>query len=86
MASDYSVGMEIRDYRAAVLRAREHFKRFPGIYRVLLFEAEAVSFDEEKGVWVVVCSFLPGYGATWRVYYEATVSTEGSILRVRRLK
>ena len=75
------------DGGVASQRAKDYFVAIHGVFAVFAFEAENVSHDKGRGVWVVRCSFKPNLNVAIRHSYELEVSAvDGTIVEVRRLE
>ena len=74
------------DGREASLRARKYFEEVHGQLSVIAFTIEEVEYNENEGVWRILCSFYPHINAQSRVRYEVKLDgKEGKVLSIKQL-
>ncbi|MEM2971767.1 MAG: hypothetical protein QW270_05020 [Candidatus Bathyarchaeia archaeon] len=78
---------DILDGREASLRVKKYFEEVHGVFRVVAFDVEDVSYDENEQAWTIVCNFFDGLLAAYKIRYKVKVDAkDGRILDVKQLE
>lgn len=77
----------ILDGREVSLKVKKYFEEVHGVFRVIAFDVENASYDENEQAWTIMCNFFDGLVAAYKMRYKVKVDAkDGKILDVKQLE